>query len=94
MPNRPPRLKVFQRYDLPLFFVTSSTHKRKSLLANQTVHDIFIAYCEKGSLRGAGVGRYVLMPDHIHLLQDGCGGTQECIRDLMAGYVAVVFEKS
>ena len=65
--HRPPRLKVFQRYDLPLFFVTFCTHKRKLLLANQTVHDIFIAYCERGSLRGAGVGRYVLMPDHMHL---------------------------
>ena len=52
---------------MPLFFVTLNTHKRQSLLANQEVHEIFIAYCERGSLRGAGVGRYVLMPDHIHL---------------------------
>jgi REP element-mobilizing transposase RayT len=52
---------------MPLFFVTFSTHKRRSLLANEEVHDIFIPYCERGLSLGAGVGRYVLMPDHIHL---------------------------
>ena len=52
---------------MPLFFVTLNTRNRQSLLANQEVHEIFIAYCERGSLRGAGVGGYVLMPDHIHL---------------------------
>ena len=52
---------------MPLFFVTFSTHKRRSLLANAGGHDDFISYCEKGLSMGAGVGRYVLMPDHIHL---------------------------
>ena len=36
-------------------------------MANQTVHDIFIIYGERGLPLGAAVGRYVLMPDHIHL---------------------------
>jgi putative transposase len=67
MPNRPRRLQVFQRYDLPMFFVTFNTHKRRCLLANEEVHDIFITYCARGLSLGAGVGRYVLMPDHIHL---------------------------
>jgi REP element-mobilizing transposase RayT len=65
--NRPPRLDVFQRYDLPWFFVTLNTHKRRHLLPNERVHDSFIRYCEKGLSLGAGVGRYVLMPDQIHL---------------------------
>jgi putative transposase len=57
---------------MPLFFVTFSTHKRRSLLANEVVHDTFISYCEKGLSLGAGVGRYVLMPDHIHLFVRLC----------------------
>ncbi len=52
---------------MPLFFVTFSTHKRRSLLANEEVHQIFVTYCARGLSLGAGVGRYVLMPDHIHL---------------------------
>jgi putative transposase len=67
MPNRPPRLVVFQHNSTPLFFVTFSTHQRRTLLANERVHDAFVAYCERGLSLGVGVGRYVLMPDHIHL---------------------------
>ena len=52
---------------MPLFFVTLNTHKRRALLTNEAVHATFINYCEKGLSLGAGVGRYVLMPDHIHL---------------------------
>jgi REP element-mobilizing transposase RayT len=52
---------------MPVFFVTFSTHKRRSLLANKCVQEAFITYCERGVSLGVGVGRYVLMPDHIHL---------------------------
>jgi REP element-mobilizing transposase RayT len=67
MPNRPPRLDVFQSYEAPLFFVTFNTHKRRDLLANERVHSAFCDFCEKGISHGAGVGRYVIMPDHVHL---------------------------
>jgi putative transposase len=67
MPNRPPRLAVFQHNSTPLFFVTFSTHQRRTLLANERVHDAFVAYCERGLSQGAAVGRYVLMPDHVHV---------------------------
>ena len=36
-------------------------------MANEEVHQIFVTYCARGLSLGAGVGRYVLMPDHIHL---------------------------
>jgi len=47
--------------------VTFNTNKRRPLLANEAVHEVFIIYCERGLSLGAGVGRYVLMPDHLHL---------------------------
>ena len=63
--GRPPRLsQVFDQ--TPLYFVTFNTWKRKPLLANQSVHKAFVAYAEKNQCRGFAVGRYVIMPDHIH----------------------------
>jgi len=72
--QRPPRLdQVFQRYDPPVFFVTFCTHKRKPLLGCAAVHSAFIEFANH-ALREFNiiVGRYVLMPDHVHLFV--CGG--------------------
>jgi REP element-mobilizing transposase RayT len=72
MPNRPRRLDwVFQRYDPPLYFVTFNTHKRQKLLANAHVHEALIRFAHEGELRGVGLGRYVIMPDHVHLFVRG-----------------------
>ena len=72
MPNRPPRLnQVFQRYDPPLYFVTFNTHKRQKLLANADVHNAFNRFAHEGDARGVGLGRYVIMPDHVHLFVRG-----------------------
>ena len=65
-PGRPPRLScVFDQ--TPLYFVTFNTWKRRTLLTNDSVHEAFRYYAEKNLERGFGVGRYVIMPDHIHL---------------------------
>ena len=67
VPEVPPRLEPFQKYDPPLYFVTFNTHHRKRLLANARVHLRFIEFRRAGEERGIAVGRYVIMPDHIHL---------------------------
>jgi REP-associated tyrosine transposase len=67
MPEVPPRLDfIFQRYDPPLYFVTFNTHRRKRLLANSKVLRRFIEFAQTGEERGIAVGRFVIMPDHIH----------------------------
>ena len=71
MPNRPPRLAPFQKYDPPLYFVTFNTHHRKKLLANARVHDRFVSFANSALDRGIAVGRYVIMPDHIHFFVSG-----------------------
>ena len=72
MPERPPRLeRIFDCYDPPLYFVTFNTHKRKRILANTKVHEGLMAFARVGETRGIGVGRYVLMPDHMHLFVRG-----------------------
>src|SRR5262249_765121 len=72
MSNRPPRLdRVFQHYDLPLYFVTFNTHKRQKVLGNAHVHAALIRFAHEGEVRGTLLGRYVIMPDHVHLFVRG-----------------------
>ena len=72
MPDRPPRLDwVFQKYDPPLYFVTFNTYRRKKLLVNQQVHAQFVKFTQTGEDHGVAIGRYVIMPDHIHLFVRG-----------------------
>jgi REP element-mobilizing transposase RayT len=74
--GKPPRLAlIFQRFDAPVFFVTFNTHRRQAILANPAVHDAFSEYCRRAREFRIGVGRYVIMPDHLHLfvcLGGGC----------------------
>jgi len=66
-PRRPPRLPaIFQNTD-PFYFVTFNTHERLPLLANETLHETWLTFARRAPDHGAWVGRYVVMPDHIHL---------------------------
>jgi REP-associated tyrosine transposase len=72
MPDRPPRLhRVFERYDPPLYFVTFNTHQRRKLLATGSVQCALVHFAKRGEPRGIGIGRYVIMPDHVHLFVRG-----------------------
>ncbi len=50
----------------PLVLITAATHRRRRLLAQEGVQHVFLAFSEKAATRGVFVGRYVLMPDHLH----------------------------
>ena len=66
-PNKPHRLsRIFQNYEAPVYFVTFCTAKRKPILAIDIVHEALRQYAGKAELRGIAIGRYVIMPDHIH----------------------------
>ena len=72
MANRPPRLDgVFPKYEPPLYFVTFNTHKRMTILASDVVHARFVAFAREAQRRQIAVGRYVIMPDHVHLFVQG-----------------------
>src|SRR5206468_4164814 len=64
--RRPPRLdRLFDTS--PLYFVTFCTHLRKPYLARDEVHAGFVAYSERAQRDfNIAVGRYVIMPDHVH----------------------------
>ncbi len=64
--GRPPRLTwVFT--DSPAYFVTFCTKGRAPVLADSSTHDTFRTFCDAAHEHGTWVGRYVLLPDHIHL---------------------------
>jgi REP element-mobilizing transposase RayT len=74
--GKPPRLReVFQAYDSPVYFVTFCTYERRSILACDAAHEAFRQYAERGAAeKRATVGRYVIMPDHVHVFV--CGGRE------------------
>ena len=66
--RRPLRLtRVFD--SSPLYFVTFCTHNRIRCLARDEIHSAFILFFAGRAERDfkVAVGRYVIMPDHIHL---------------------------
>ncbi|MGI9115253.1 MAG: REP-associated tyrosine transposase [Chthoniobacterales bacterium] len=70
--GKPPRLvPVFQKYDPPLFFVTLRTRNRRRVSANTSLHEAFVEYGNRGIEQGIALGRYVILPDHIHLFVAG-----------------------
>jgi hypothetical protein len=70
-PGRPPRLDVIhQRYSEPLWYLTLAltTWNREPWLATSSIRAATIAFANEGiSSRRAFLGRYVLMPHHVHL---------------------------
>src|SRR5205085_5788156 len=70
-PRVPPRLdRLFPSN--PVFFVTACTHRRRPLLAADAVHNGFVCFSRRAyDEHSIAVGRYVIMPDHIHLFVCG-----------------------
>lgn len=66
--HTPPRLpEIFQRYDTPVYLITVCTLNRQPVLASPEVHTAFCDYAKHSSEFGVVVGRYVIMPNHLHV---------------------------
>lgn len=66
-PRRPHRLDLLFSSVRPFYFVTFNTHKRLPLLARADIHEAFRSFCVRAQEHNVAVGRYVLMPNHVHL---------------------------
>jgi REP element-mobilizing transposase RayT len=66
-PNRPPRLELLFWSVRSFYFVTFNTHRRVSVLARDEIHNAFQSFCVRAEVHNIAVGRYVIMPDHVHL---------------------------
>jgi putative transposase len=69
--RRPQRLgRVFATG--PLYFVTFCTHERQQFLAKDEIHTAFVLFAKRAEETfNVAVGRYVIMPDHVHLFVRG-----------------------
>ena len=69
--HRPPRLGIIF-YDPPLYFVTVRARRRLPILAAGAVHSAFRDFALRGfEKKQIAIGRYVVMPDHVHLFVSG-----------------------
>jgi len=67
MIGKPKRLDcLFQNYVAPVYFITAVTAGRRPLLASEAIHEALGAYAMDNVPNGRTMGRYVIMPDHLH----------------------------
>jgi REP element-mobilizing transposase RayT len=70
-PRVPPRLDRIFRNN-PVYFATFCTYKRRAILANGTVEGAFREFAMRAyTEHNIALGRYVIMPEHIHLFVCG-----------------------
>jgi REP element-mobilizing transposase RayT len=69
--DRPRRLdRIFSR--APLYFVTFSTRDRQKIDDLRRLAAVFRDYCTRaGGEQNVAVGRYVIMPNHVHFFVRG-----------------------
>jgi len=56
----------------PVFFITACTYRRRTLLMTDSVNEAFLRFAERAYAdHNIAVGRYVIMPDHLHFFVCG-----------------------
>jgi REP-associated tyrosine transposase len=58
--------------DWPIYFITTCTFKRHAILASKEVAQVLVEEWQHARDRhGWAIGRYVIMPDHVHFFCSG-----------------------
>ncbi len=70
--SKPRRLRrlneVWSSRGRPIFFLTICTHDRKCWLASRVILEAFVTFAKSSPEKAnVWVGRFVLMPDHLHV---------------------------
>ena len=88
--GRPPRLPViFQRYNRPLYFITMCTLHRRPFSSIELVHDAFVAFGTRAEHFNIAVGRYIVMPNHLHFFV--CGDQTFVLPDWIKGLKRAIY---
>ena len=90
--GRPPRLQqIFQSYDTPLFFVTMCTLHRRKIPSLEAAHEALVMHGARGMKEfNAALGRYVIMPDHLHFFV--CGDQDFVLTTWVKGLKRTILE--
>lgn len=58
--------------DWPIYFITTCTFKRRAILASKEAAQVLVDEWQSARDRhGWAIGRYVIMPDHVHFFCSG-----------------------
>ena len=58
---------IFERHRSPIFYLTNCVENRQPILANEMITTILVeAWRNSCDLYGWSIGRYIIMPDHVH----------------------------
>ena len=81
-----PRLHRLGRLfvDRPVYFITACIHNRMRLLSDPMIHEAFVEFSVAGLDRQCYVGRYVLMPDHLHVFAAFASAEQSSLTGMSA----------
>jgi putative transposase len=86
--NRPRRLDLIYSSE-PVYFVTFCTRDRRLIPDLENAQAALETYAQRGlNDFGAALGRYVIMPDHVHLFV--CGGADFVLSRWVAGLKRVI----
>lgn len=67
--------KLLDASHAPLFYLTICVEHRRAVLANERVFNVLVRAWEDAlSVHGWSLGRYVVMPDHVHFFATPSGG--------------------
>ena len=81
--GRPHRLDLIY-FDVPLFFITFCTRNRRKIPSLDRAKSVLEDYARRAIAKfNVAVGRYVIMPNHIHLFV--CGGERFVLSTWVGG---------
>jgi len=71
----------------PVFFITCCVHGRSPRLANTTAARVLLdGWNAALEVHGWAVGRYVVMPDHVHFFASPCADTAQTVSAFVGGW--------
>ena len=79
--------RVFDDVRGPLFFITCCVRDREKVLADERVAHILVKACQTSpEVYGWLVGRYVVMPDHVHFFAAPCRDDAKTLSQFLASW--------
>jgi putative transposase len=72
----------------PVYFITTCTYQRKLIIANSQVSQILVKeWTDALERHGCIVGRYVIMPDHVHFLYSFASELSDSVQNNISSFI-------
>jgi REP element-mobilizing transposase RayT len=79
--------RIFDGTRAPLYYLTCCVHSRIAVLARPDIAEVLeTAWREAEQVHGWLVGRFVVMPDHVHFFASPCGEEGKSLSQFMESW--------